>query len=138
MTTADPWGIDAAQAALDAAYEARDAVIIELVGDGLDYVNVGLTVGVSKQRVGQVMKTHRARLFVKPFTASMRLDESREAFRLAVIAQEQRCERYAMGYAAETAAFYGEPDAVQSDDAESRVRWAGFYYGPGREFADAS
>lgn len=133
--------VKAAEAILSSAVARRDEALYAYVtGTELSMRDVAELFGVSHQRVSQICKAQSALLLagLPKVTKADRLREAREAFRLAQYAQEMRCEAYAMGYAEETAAFYGSEKVAQSDDAEQRIGWAGFYKGADAELADVS
>lgn len=92
--------IAATEKALSIAQEAKRASVVELVQSGLTYREVGALLELSHQRVGQLVKAHAEAWGPVPvYTAADHLQAARAAFQAARIAQESRCEAYAMGYA---------------------------------------
>lgn len=127
--TADPFGVAAAQTALDAALEAREALIVSMVlDDRMTHQTVADAFGLTRARVSQVMARYSARTLaaLRPETPRERLARAREEYRLAVHAQTLRAERYALGYAEETAAFYGDESVAAAEQTETRLAWAPF------------
>jgi hypothetical protein len=126
--------IQAAERAVRLAHEAKRASVVELVGTGLTYRAVAALVGMSHQRVSQIVAAAREDWGPVPvYTAQDHLNAARDAFRAAQVAQESRCEEYAMGYREETAAFYGSPKVATYEGAETRIGWAGFHVGQQRQ-----
>lgn len=125
--SSDPFGIDAANSALQAALEAREAAIVECVLDERwTQATAADVFGVSRQRIGQIVNRHLARARRNPVTPAQRLAEARETYRLALHAQQLRAEAYGMGYQAETAAFHGDESVAQAEVTEVRLKWRDF------------
>ena len=120
-----------AEAAQAAALAARDAMIRDLRQGGFSQQETATLLGITKQRVSQIERAGWGEMPAQ--TASDRLAFARECFQAAKHAQKLREERRAMGYARETAIFYGERDTPLSDEQEQRVRWSGFYQAAGAE-----
>lgn len=137
----DPYGIDAAQRVLDAALEAREADLVRAVlEDGWRHEDAAQVFGVSRQRVGQIMARHVTRYVssLTPTTPAQRLREARESYRLAVHAQNLRCEAATGLNSAEVRAFYGDENESQGDVTEQRLSWRAFlteYQATNRESA---
>lgn len=141
-TAQDPYGISALQAQLDTAIADRNADVAALVLDEkvpLRTVAGMVQFGLSHEQVRKIAAREQARRdsewgnVIVRMTPAERLRAAREAFALARHAQQVRCENYALGYAAEEKAFYGDESVAQSDAAERRVTWQGFHEGLARE-----
>ena len=129
---------------LAAATERRDRTATAMVDAGeLSSTDVAVMLGCTKANVSRITKRVRG-LDWGPGTGDLRstradrLRAARDAHTCAVVAQEERCTDYAMGYREETKAFYGDASVAAYEGAESRVRWSGFYEGAALEEARAS
>ena len=131
-------------AALTAATERRDRTACAMIDAGeLNSTDVAVMLGCTKANVSRITKRVRG-LDWGPGTGDLRstprdrLQAARDAHTCALVAQEERCTEYAMGYREETKAFYGDGSVAAYEGAEARVRWSGFYEGAGLEAARAS
>lgn len=82
--------------------------------------------GISHQRVGQLERAALAKGWGQVTltdSAAARLARAREAFALARHAQEERAERYSLGYSEERRAFYGDQRLAAADETEQRLTW---------------
>jgi hypothetical protein len=117
-----------AEAAVKEATDKRDALLLECVlAEGWTHDVAAEVFGVSRQRVGQLVKRYKQAHQARPSTPAERLREARDNYRLAVYAQQLRCEAETGMNRAEVRAFYGSPHESPADVVESPVRWAGFY-----------
>ena len=112
-----------------------------LLAEGVTYREAADLLGVSFARIGQWAKTAQRDSAaswgpVPTHGAADRLQAARDAFTAAQAAQAERETDYAMGYATERKAFYGDPSVSTYEGAEDRVRFAGFHQGV-RAMADA-
>ncbi len=116
--------ITALETELAGLYAARELEIAELVTwERWTLQAVADHYGLTRERIRQIVKRHHASQPVLTETAGERAQRAREAFQLARHAQDLRAERYAMGYAEETKAFYGDESVAQADETEQRLLW---------------
>lgn len=94
---------------------------------GMTVDAIGTAVGLSKQRVSQILAKHAAAGW-GPASAPARkreswlVEQSRD-FQLARHAQEERALRASLGYETEMAAFYGDPHQSPATETEQRITW---------------
>ncbi len=105
--------------ALASLYAQRELDIAGLVGwERWTMQAVADHYGMTKQRVSQVVRKHKAGITCQPYD---RRKEAREAAFLAQHAQDLRAENYGMGYREETAAYYGDESVSAADVTEVRI-----------------
>ena len=111
-----------AEAALLDATQRRDALLIDCVVNERWTHDVAAEVfGVSRQRVGQLIRRYRAAHPVRDLTPAERAWRAEQEYAAAKHAQDLRCEAASGGNAAERRAFYGSQHESPADQTETRI-----------------
>lgn len=102
-------------------------VIARMRADGMTVAAIGDMIGVSKQRVSQLLaKADRqgwGTVEPRKISGGNWLQQQASEFQLARMAQEQRAEAASLGYSAEMAGFYGDPSQPTAEITEQRITW---------------
>ncbi len=115
----DPFGVLEAKALYDAALRARDETIRDLWREGVDLRSIAPMVGLTFQRVGQIVGKRSNEWGPVPVQA--RRATTLDDYRAAKAAQQEREETHTMGYATETRGFYGDQSVSAAAHSEDKL-----------------